>query len=80
MIDEFLGRHTGQFCLAQREEEKMSKFFAATAMFCFLIAGSNFAQAASCAEKCAAGCGGKGAACMSNCSNRCANGGAKGKY
>jgi len=54
---------------------------AAVTMFCLIIfSGFNFAQAASCAEKCAAGCGGKGAACMVNCSNRCAHGGAKGKY
>jgi hypothetical protein len=45
-----------------------------------LVSGSTFAQAASCAEKCNAGCGGKGAACMSNCTARCQNGGAKAKY
>jgi hypothetical protein len=59
----------------------MSKLLAAIAMFCLItFSGSTFAQAASCAEKCNAGCGGKGAACMSNCTARCQNGGVKGKY
>ncbi len=57
----------------------MSKLLAAIAMFCLVISGSTFAQAASCQEKCAANCGGKGAFCISNCSTRCAQG-YKGKY
>jgi hypothetical protein len=73
--------YRGNFRPASSREEKVSKLLAAVTMFCLItFSGSNFAQAASCAEKCAAGCGGKGAACMSNCSNRCEHGGAKGKY
>jgi hypothetical protein len=58
----------------------MSKLLAAIAMFCLItFSGSTFAQAASCAEKCTANCGGKGAFCFNNCSTRCAQG-VKGKY
>jgi hypothetical protein len=61
----------------------MSKLLAAIAMFCLItFSGTAFAQG-SCQQKCAAGCGGKGAVCFSNCSTRCAQGGikaVKGKY
>jgi hypothetical protein len=57
----------------------MSKLLTAIAMFCLVISAI-FAQAASCQEKCAANCGGKGAFCFNNCSTRCAQGVKGGKY
>jgi hypothetical protein len=49
----------------------------------FVLSGSTFAQAASCQEKCAAGCAGKGNFCFNHCSTSCAQSGhpaGKGAY
>src|SRR6516164_1617586 len=40
--------------------------------------GSTFAQAASCEQRCAAGCAGKGNFCMTRCSSNCAQTGGQG--
>jgi hypothetical protein len=60
----------------------MSKLLAAIALFC-LATFSGSALAASCQEKCAANCGGKGAFCFNHCSASCAQTGkpaGKGAY
>jgi hypothetical protein len=60
----------------------MSKLFAAIALLC-LATFSSSTFAASCQEKCAAGCGGKGALCFNKCSTSCAQtgkGSGKGAY
>jgi hypothetical protein len=48
-----------------------------------VLSSSTLAQAASCQEKCTAGCGGKGAFCFNHCSASCAQTGrpaGKGAY
>ena len=62
---------------------RKSFIIGATIIAAFVLSGSTFAQAASCQEKCAAGCGGKGAYCFSHCSTSCAqtgHPGGKGAY
>jgi hypothetical protein len=62
----------------------MYKLLIAIALFCLAtFSGSTFAQAASCQEKCSAGCAGKGNFCFSHCSASCAQTGhpnGKGAY
>ena len=71
---------------ANSREEEMSKLLAAIALLCLAsLSGSTLAQvAASCEQKCAQGCAGKGNYCMTRCSTNCAQTGGqslgRGKY
>lgn len=58
---------------------RKSFIISVTIIAAVVLSGSPFAQAMSCAEKCTANCGGKGAFCFNNCSTRCAQG-KKGAY
>jgi hypothetical protein len=58
---------------------RKSFIIAVAVVVAVVLSGSTFAQAMSCAEKCTANCGGKGAYCFNHCSTRCAQG-TKGAY
>ena len=55
-----LAQHFWQLRNIRRNPPRLVNLLGAVTMFCLItLSGSNFAQAASCAEKCAAGCGGR---------------------